>query len=262
MDKKSSKLLPIFIGCISIIVILAVISIGIFSFFFSRPGTFEITEYHPFRSRQAQERYLALYDQREKSWPVPYETRLVDTSYGPTYVRISGPENAPPLVLLHGAAGNSLQWIPNIADLSKDYRVYVIDNIYDHGRSIYLREMDSADDFVDWLDDLFDQLELGNDINLVKEWAYEAYVAARSFKPKSLASPTVLSNSDLISLRVRTLFLVGENEKLYSPQAAVERLNSVAPQIETAIIPNAGHDLTMARAWLVNQKILEFLGRP
>lgn len=338
MDKKTAKFLTAFTGCLSIVVILALISIGIYASFFSGPDAFEISEYHPFRSRQAQERYLAIYDQREKSWPVPYESEKIDTSYGPTYVHISGQPNAPPLVLLHGAAGNSLQWIPNVAALSQDYRVYAIDNIYDHGRSIYMREMDNTYDFVTWMDEVFNQLDLGNDINLVglsyggwlssqyalryperlenvvliapaatvlpissewlrraaitalphpyftegfiawmladfvnqdeanrdlvKEWAYEAYVAARSFKPKSLANPNVLSNSDLMSLGVRMLFLVGENEKLYSPQEAIERLNSVAPQVETAIIPNAGHDLTMARAALVNRKILEFLGKP
>ena len=54
------------------------------------------------------------------------------------------------------------------------------------------------------------------------------------------------------------LFLVGENEKIYSPQEALSRLRRTAPQIETALIPGAGHDLTAVRAALVSQKILEF----
>jgi len=56
-----------------------------------------------------------------------------------------------------------------------------------------------------------------------------------------------------------TLYLVGENENLYSAQKAVQRLNQVAPQIKIETIPNAGHDLTFLQAEMVNRKILDFL---
>jgi pimeloyl-ACP methyl ester carboxylesterase len=92
---------------------------------------------------------------------------MVDTSYGQTFVRLSGPVDAPPLVLLHGAGGDSLQWIPNIEALSKSYSIYAVDNIYDYGRSIYSRTMKNSDDYVNWLDQLFSALELGNNIKLM-----------------------------------------------------------------------------------------------
>ena len=60
-------------------------------------------------------------------------------------------------------------------------------------------------------------------------------------------------------MRVPTLFLVGESEKIYDPLRAVGRLNSVAPQIQTEIILGAGHDLTIVQAGAVNTKILAFL---
>ncbi|MBT8364261.1 MAG: hypothetical protein KJP23_06100 [Deltaproteobacteria bacterium] len=96
-----------------------------------------MTAYHPFQSVAAKKEYLALYDMRVKKWPVDSQTRFVDTAYGQTFVRTSGPVGAPPLVLLHGAGGDSLQWTPNIEALSKRYRVYAVDNIYDYSRSIY-----------------------------------------------------------------------------------------------------------------------------
>ena len=55
------------------------------------------------------------------------------------------------------------------------------------------------------------------------------------------------------------LFLVGENEVLYSAQKAVQRLNAVAPHIQTEMIPNAGHDLLLVQTELVNRKIVDFL---
>ena len=127
----------------------------------------KMTAYHPFRSTTAKEQYLKLYDIRVKKWPVDSQTRLVDTAFGQTFVRMSGPAGAPPLVLLHGAGGNSLQWIPNIEALSESYRVYAVDNIYDYGRSIYTQSIENPDDYVNWLDELFSALELGNNIKLM-----------------------------------------------------------------------------------------------
>ena len=74
--------------------------------------------------------------------------------------------------------------------------------------------------------------------------------------------PTVLKDSELRSIRVPTLYLAGENEKIYSARKAVQRLGRVAPNIDTQVIPNAGHGLTVEQADVVNGKILEFLARP
>jgi pimeloyl-ACP methyl ester carboxylesterase len=107
----------------------------------------KMSAHHPFRSAKAKERYLKLYDMRAKEWPVASETRMVNTAYGPTFVRVSGPASTPPLVLLHGVSGNSLQWMPNIRDLSRGFRVYAVDNICDYGRSVYTRIIKNSDDY-------------------------------------------------------------------------------------------------------------------
>jgi pimeloyl-ACP methyl ester carboxylesterase len=133
----------------------------------SKSDTKEICAYHPFRSEQAKAQFLKLYDARADTWPVPSECRMVGTSFGRTYVRISGPNGAPPLVLLHGGGANSLHWVTNIEALSTTYRTYAVDNIYDFGRSVCSRSIKNVDDFTDWLDELFTALELENHINLV-----------------------------------------------------------------------------------------------
>jgi pimeloyl-ACP methyl ester carboxylesterase len=68
-----------------------------------------------------------------------------------------------------------------------------------------------------------------------------------------------LQDHELESLRMPTLFLVGEHEKIYCAAKAVRRLSRVAPRIRAEIIPAAGHDLTIAQPGMVNRKILEFL---
>jgi len=87
----------------------------------------------------------------------------------------------------------------------------------------------------------------------------DAMMGLKCFKFRMPVTPSVLTDNELQRIKVPTLFLVGENEKLYPAKKAVERLNTLAPQIETEIIPNAGHDLTIAQAELVNKKVLDFL---
>ncbi|HME00124.1 MAG TPA: alpha/beta hydrolase [Terriglobia bacterium] len=72
--------------------------------------------------------------------------------------------------------------------------------------------------------------------------------------------PTVIDDKGWRGFSVPCLFLVGENEKIYSAKAAVRRLNRVAPQVKAEIIPGAGHDLTIVQADLVVRKVLGFLG--
>ncbi len=296
--------------------------------------------HHPFRSAKAKDRYLKRYDERAQSWPGESETRTVETPAGETLVRISGPADGPPLVLLPSASATSLFWSPNIEALSESFRVYALDNIYDFGRSVYRRPFKTFDDYTDWLDSLFDALGLKGDVSLMGlsygawltgryalrfpdrlrgavliappatvqqlpgAWAWygltailphryflrnmmrwmfpalskrtdpadvqlaqelleDAFVGLRCFKLKMPATPTVLTDDELRKLsEVPTLFLVGEHEVIYPAKEAVGRLNEVAPQIRTQIIPDAGHDLTIVAAPLVNSIVTEFLTLP
>jgi len=47
--------------------------------------------------------------------------------------------------------------------------------------------------------------------------------------------------------------------RAYSAEKAVRRLQRVAPQVTTQIIPGAGHDLTVMQAATVNESMLRFL---
>jgi pimeloyl-ACP methyl ester carboxylesterase len=46
---------------------------------------------------------------------------------------------------------------------------------------------------------------------------------------------------------------------MYSPHHALARLHRLAPQIQTGLIPGAGHDLWRVRAETVNKAMMEFL---
>jgi pimeloyl-ACP methyl ester carboxylesterase len=113
-------------------------------------------------------------------------------------------------------------------------------------------------DFFYWLmEDLAEKDDLSR--QTLDTLVEDAYLSIQSFKMNPPVNTVVLTDEQWSSIKVPALFVVGRNEKIYSPIDAVERLNRVAPQIKTKIIPDAGHDLTLVQAKMVNQIILEFL---
>ena len=289
-------------------------------------------EYHPFKSQKAKVKFLELYNNAAKQWPVPSQSVILGTSYGRTFIRISGPEDAPSLVLLHPGGSNSLSWIPQIKTLSEYFRTYAIDNIYDFGLSIYSKPVSGTDDYMNWLTEVFDALELKENINIMgmsygawlacmytvrhperlskavllsppvtimrvspvflmhalfmliphrffynrfMEWFFKDYIKkdrenaeriiddlfliSKLFKRKRVPDPTLLTDEELGNIVVPALFIVGENEKVYSAQKALERIHNAAPMIKTELIPGAGHDMLAVHPDFIMGKIMEFL---
>jgi pimeloyl-ACP methyl ester carboxylesterase len=138
----------------------------------------EVSDFYPFRSAKAKAKYLAFEDKMAKRWPIISEEKTVLTSFGNTFMRISGHADAPPLVLLPGGGCCSLIWFANIKALSEEYRTYALDNIYDYGRSIYTRKIETGRDFADWLNELLDTLRLGNDIRIIG-YSYGGWVTSQ-----------------------------------------------------------------------------------
>lgn len=119
-----------------------------------------MTHTSPFKSPEGEAAFLESYDNAMKFWPVTYEESEITNRFGTTHVVTSGPKDAPPLVLLHGMLGTLTMWSPNIADLSKDYRVYAIDVMGQPGKSVPNEPIRDAAGFVAWLSETFNGLDL------------------------------------------------------------------------------------------------------
>jgi pimeloyl-ACP methyl ester carboxylesterase len=89
-----------------------------------------------YRTPEVQKKLMRIYDERLNRWPVPYESRYLNTPYGKVHIIISGPETGPPVLLLHASAMASWSWLYNIKGLNDYYRTYAIDTIGEAGRSI------------------------------------------------------------------------------------------------------------------------------
>jgi pimeloyl-ACP methyl ester carboxylesterase len=115
--------------------------------------------------------------------------------------------------------------------------------------------------FYDWL--LADAVNSGPAGKAYVDQAVADWVVAeRCLKYLHLVPATVLDDAALRSWQTPTLYVVGENERIYPAHAAIARLNRLAPQIKTTLIPRAGHDLWYVQADAVNRAIVEFLAAP
>lgn len=334
MGSKTKTLKKWILGLVCSLVILLSLIVGMGFMLKPNPVDFS-SPYHPFKSAEAKREYLSLYDNRAKLWPVESIVLKIKTTQGVTLIRVSGPENAEPIILLHGAGGNSLQWMSNIAAFAKDYRVYALDIMFARGGSIPNQLFTDAGDYIKWLDEVLLQISPEQKVSLVglsyggwisaqyaksfpekidktvllapagvvapiskefivraisvalpsklfaqqfmhwlaedtyngsleqqqllQEQIDEAYLALRSFNSSPLVYPNVFTDKELQQVATPVLFLVGDNEKIYSPNVVLERLDNVAPHIQTQLVKGAGHDLTMVQAKQVNELILKFL---
>ena len=88
-----------------------------------------------YKSDEYRTRLLKIYDAKLAQWPVPYETVFVKTKYGKIHIIVSGPENAPSVLLINASALSGWSWIHNVEALSKNYRTFAIDNIGEGGKN-------------------------------------------------------------------------------------------------------------------------------
>ena len=67
------------------------------------------------------------------------------------------------------------------------------------------------------------------------------------------------SDSELRAVRVPILLLVGEHERIFSPQRTVARARALIAEVQAEIVPGVGHLMSEERPELVNRRIREFM---
>jgi pimeloyl-ACP methyl ester carboxylesterase len=287
-----------------------------------------------FKTPEGQAAYLAAYDAALKLWPVPYDEIDIPTRFGTTHVVVSGPKDAPPLVLLHGYLATLTMWSPNIADFSKDHRVYAIDVMGQPSKSIPNEPIRDAADYVAWLTATLNGLHLdrislvgmsyggwlalnfavaaparvqklvllspaGSFLPLVKQFSLRGmlaslfptrftvnsfmrwlgftyrhgetdarpvlelmYLGLKHFRvPQETlrVMPSVFSEDQLQAMRVATLLLIGEQEVIYDPAAALARARRLIPNLQGELVPRSNHDMCFSQHRVVDARVLDFL---
>jgi pimeloyl-ACP methyl ester carboxylesterase len=286
-----------------------------------------------FKTTKGQAQYFAAYDAALGLWPVPYESRFVTTPYGQTHILTCGPEDAFPLVLLHGGQASSTMWFPNIAALSGKFHIFALDTLGEPGKSIPVRRNATRSDCAAWLEGVLDALSVSKSyvmglsrggwmtLNLALQAPhrlerivllspaasfitlnpfFSAVAAAVMRVPTRFVSnaalyswvtpgfkvnavfaeqfitglqnwnwavnsngysgvmPNTFSDEELRQISLPVLMLIGNQDRL-NPPRALERARQLIPHLEGAIIPQAGHFLSMEQPESVNARILQFL---
>jgi pimeloyl-ACP methyl ester carboxylesterase len=143
---------------------------------------------------------------------------MVDTTHGSTFVRISGPADGPPLVLLPGGGTNSLIWRKNISSLAAQHRVYALDSVLDVGRSLGTSRITTVDELVDWLHQALEGLGLRGGVNLLG-LSHGGWLAAHYAKrhPERLARLVLLAPAGWV-LPLDQKFILGMLQMLLWPR--------------------------------------------
>lgn len=113
-----------------------------------------------FRSIEAAAAVERQYRRVLDTWPVPAVQMLLPTCQGPTFAIACGPEDGPPVVLLHGSQANSASWLFDVAHWARTFRLYAVDMIGEAGLSAPVRPALAGDAHARWLDDVFAGLGL------------------------------------------------------------------------------------------------------
>lgn len=113
---------------------------------------------HYFKSDAGRDAVLAAYDDILELWPTHLDRKMVPTRDGETHVISWGPQNAEPLILLHGSVANAATWLAHASAYGARYRCHAIDMIGEPGLSAQKRLPLDGDGHALWLDDVLSVL--------------------------------------------------------------------------------------------------------
>ena len=84
------------------------------------------------------------------------------------------------------------------------------------------------------------------------------YASTNTSLPDLLSQMTPFDDDLLRGLAIPTLVLIGDQDIINSP-ASLEQARQILPCVETAIVANAGHFLSVDNAHSVNNRVLQFI---
>jgi pimeloyl-ACP methyl ester carboxylesterase len=167
-----------------------------------------------YRSDEAERLVLAKYRDVLNSSPVPAQQITVPTREGDTFVLAYGPQDAPPVLLLHGSQANSSVYMFDARSWARDFRLYAVDMIGEPGLSAPSRPPLDSDAHALWLDDVMQALGLERAMIVgmsLGGWLALDYAARRPQRVTRLAllCPAGIGQQKNFLLKALPLLLLG-----------------------------------------------------
>jgi pimeloyl-ACP methyl ester carboxylesterase len=206
-----------------------------------------------YKSPAGERAVMALYDKvLADYWPAPYETLSIPTRHGDTYLIANGEGSAPSLALLHGAGSNSAIWAADVVEYSRHFRVYAVDLLGEPGKSAPNRPAWDSPAYAEWLEDVFDALNLEKAALLgVSQGGWTALKFA-TYQPERVEKLVLLCPGGIVPdrtsfyIRFLPLLLLGRwgvrraNRMLFGDQPVPEEADEYLTLMMTHFKPRTG----------------------
>lgn len=193
---------------------------------------------------------------------IPIESRFVDLAGAKVHYLLSGPEQGPPVVLLHGASFSSATWrqigtIQALADAG--YRVYAVD-------LPGLGESEACHTGTEiWLRDLLDALDVSAPVIVSPSLSGQYAMPLATSEPERIkalvaVAPVAIDHyrDRLSRIRAPVLAVWGENDRLI-PQEQADLLAGASPLGRKVIIAGGSHAPYMSDPAAWHAALFEFL---
>jgi pimeloyl-ACP methyl ester carboxylesterase len=184
----------------------------------------------------------AIYDQQLTRLNLPYESRMLDTSFGNTHVLQLGPENAPPLVILQGGNTTSPLTLGWLKPLIARYRVYAPDTIGHPGKSAPTRLSPRDDSYGRWLVEVLDNLGLEKTAMIGGSYGAGILLKTAVTAPQRINKAVLFIPSGIVSIPMKTMASMLWSLAVYKIAPSPDKLkrilhpmfldNPIDPQVE------------------------------
>ncbi|MGI9530512.1 alpha/beta fold hydrolase [Lutimonas sp.] len=115
-----------------------------------------------FKSIEGKKEVLNLYDEKLKALNLEVTSISVNTSFGETNILISGAENAPPIIVVHGSNGCAPIALETYHKLPSKFRVYAVDVLAQPNKSAEVRLSMKDASYGKWMNEIMQSLDVSN----------------------------------------------------------------------------------------------------
>jgi pimeloyl-ACP methyl ester carboxylesterase len=192
-----------------------------------------------FKSTEARATVTAWHQRFREKIGRPTQSRLLQTRSGYTHVLFCGPEEAPPLVLLHGALASSAHALLEVASLADHYRIIALDIIGQSPLSAEVRPDVNGPAYGQWVIECLDALELSAVRLLGVSWGGFVALRAAALAPERILKLSLVVPAGLVTGSGKEGFLkIALPMMIYCARPSQARLENCVRYLFTTYEPD------------------------